>query len=151
MRLNKGDPIATFAAVGSNVGAFTSDVVEVDMELASGQAWKGLLVITATAQTGQGGTPTSPGSGKGIVVNYALSNNKLDRGTSAGLIAMLAPKATTLAADLPDSDDSDHVGGIELTADYVPIIGDKLYVWLTAEQFSSANSKITVKVYADLV
>jgi hypothetical protein len=95
---------------------------------------EGLLKIEAKTTNGQGGTPTSPGSGKTITFKYAFCADDL---TAADAPTLLANVADSLTITLPDSSSAAVAGQRYHATDPFVASGRYLYIWYDRVAFAA--------------
>lgn len=143
--LNGGAPLLTLSEVGSDSELTELVPTRFDTQDDLGGA-SGLLILSAKTRNGAGGTPTSPGAGKTVRVQYAFSELELTEDDAPSLLDNVA---SSLVCTLPDS--ATHTDNSPLGTRYnettaLVITGRYLYLWGDTDAFDSANAKIDVTV-----
>lgn len=147
--VSSGSAVATFADIGTNSAVTGITPVKVDLASYIGAKRSGLLMINVKTTNGQGGTPTSPGSGKKFYLRAAFSE---DGGLSAAdAPTVLQTKQLTVECALPNTDQSTVAGQRHYEGSPFVITGRYLFLWGDHDALASANAKIDGSVTAQIV
>jgi hypothetical protein len=125
--------------VGTTGAVANQGAAKFDIEQDASSYNEGLLKLEVKTTNGQGGTPTTPGSGKKITLHYAFCSDDL---TASDAPTVLANVDATLDCTLPDSNSAAAAGTAYHATDPFVQAGRYLYVWYDRDAFGSANALV---------